>query len=63
MTIKHLDIGCGSNPRNPFSCDELYGVDIIKQEVSDLFMKMKKCPHCFRKSYIQQRYVISVIGK
>ena len=35
MTTKHLDIGCGSNPRNPFACDELYGVDIIKQEVSD----------------------------
>jgi SAM-dependent methyltransferase len=28
---KHLDIGCGSRPRNPFQCDELYGVDIIEQ--------------------------------
>jgi len=35
MTTKHLDIGCGSNARNPFTCDELYGVDIVKQEVSD----------------------------
>ncbi len=26
---KHLDVGCGSSPRNPFACDELYGVDII----------------------------------
>ena len=32
MTTKHLDLGCGSNPRNPFACDELYGIDIIKQE-------------------------------
>ena len=26
---KHLDLGSGSNPRNPFFADELYGVDII----------------------------------
>jgi len=32
MTTKHLDIGCGSNPRNPFNCDELYGVDIVEQQ-------------------------------
>jgi len=32
---KHLDIGCGSAPRNPFNCDELYGVDIIEQKVGD----------------------------
>jgi len=32
---KHLDIGCGSSPRNPFNCDELYGVDIIKQQSTD----------------------------
>jgi len=23
-----LDLGCGSNPRNPFSADELFGVDL-----------------------------------
>lgn len=26
---KHLDLGCGNMPRNPFFADELYGVDII----------------------------------
>ena len=25
----HLDIGCNSNPRNPFNASKLYGVDII----------------------------------
>lgn len=25
---KHLDLGCGTRPRNPYSCDELYGLDI-----------------------------------
>ena len=25
----HLDIGCNSNPRNPYNADKLYGVDII----------------------------------
>lgn len=25
--MKHLDMGCGPNPRNPNNCEELYGVD------------------------------------
>ena len=25
---KTLDLGCGTNPKNPFKADELYGVDI-----------------------------------
>ena len=29
MTSKHLDLGCGLKPRNPYGCDELYGVDIV----------------------------------
>ena len=24
----HLDIGCGSNPRNPFNADNIFGIDI-----------------------------------
>lgn len=28
--MKHLDVGCGSNPRNPFNRDQLYGIDIIE---------------------------------
>ncbi len=27
MASKHLDIGCGGNPRNPYFCDELFGLD------------------------------------
>jgi SAM-dependent methyltransferase len=30
----HLDIGCNSNPRNPFNATKLYGVDIIDLETS-----------------------------
>ncbi|HAH53914.1 MAG TPA: class I SAM-dependent methyltransferase [Flavobacterium sp.] len=26
--MKHLDLGCGANPRNPFNAEFLYGVDI-----------------------------------
>ncbi len=29
---KHLDVGCGSKPRNPFNCEILHGVDIIDLE-------------------------------
>ncbi len=25
---KHLDLGCGPKPRNPYACDELFGVDL-----------------------------------
>ena len=31
----HLDIGCNSNPRNPFDASKLYGVDIIDIETND----------------------------
>ncbi len=26
---RHLDLGCGSRPRNPYHRDELFGVDIV----------------------------------
>lgn len=26
--MKHLDLGCGTNPRNPYQADELFGLDI-----------------------------------
>ncbi len=26
--MKHLDLGCGKKPRNPFNCEELFGVDL-----------------------------------
>ena len=28
---KHLDLGCGNNPRNPFDAKEVYGVDISER--------------------------------
>jgi SAM-dependent methyltransferase len=28
MTTRHLDLGCGAKPRNPYGCDEVHGVDI-----------------------------------
>jgi len=38
---KHLDIGCGSNPRNPFDHEELYGVDILDKEMPNF--NYQKC--------------------
>jgi SAM-dependent methyltransferase len=32
--MKHLDLGCGGNPRNPFGADEIYGVDITERDFS-----------------------------
>lgn len=31
---RHLDIGCGDNPRNPFAATELYGADLVDFEAS-----------------------------
>lgn len=28
MVTRHLDLGCGPTPRNPYRCDEAHGVDI-----------------------------------
>jgi SAM-dependent methyltransferase len=33
MAKKTLDLGCGSNPKNPFKCEEVYGID-IRDDVS-----------------------------
>lgn len=33
---KHLDLGCGAEPRNPFHAPNLYGIDIAKRTNSDL---------------------------
>jgi SAM-dependent methyltransferase len=34
MTSRHLDLGCGNKPRNPYELDEVWGVD-INQDVVD----------------------------
>jgi SAM-dependent methyltransferase len=28
---KHLDLGCGKNPRNPYGYEEIYGIDISEE--------------------------------
>ena len=28
MWMKHLDLGCGSNPHNPYNADQLFGCDL-----------------------------------
>jgi len=37
----HLDIGCNSNPRNPYNADKLYGIDIIDLDTKDF--NYQKC--------------------
>lgn len=32
---RHLDIGCGKIPRNPFECDELHGIDVMDMQLVD----------------------------
>ncbi len=29
---KHIDLGCGSSPRNPFGAGKVYGIDIVKRD-------------------------------
>jgi SAM-dependent methyltransferase len=35
MSTRHLDLGCGTTPRNPYRCDELYTVDLARPEGVD----------------------------
>lgn len=44
VTTRHLDLGCGIAPRNPFQHKELYGCDIrdIKGTATDLGFEYKK---------------------
>jgi len=32
---RHLDLGCGTRPRNPYGCSELYGIDINPAALKD----------------------------
>jgi hypothetical protein len=34
---RHLDLGCGPVPRNPYKQDELFGVDIAPTENSSQY--------------------------
>jgi len=36
-STKHLDVGCGLKPRNPFDRIELYGIDIVDQQDTDFY--------------------------
>lgn len=40
MITKHLDLGCGYAPRNPYGQDEIWGID-ISQEVLQLSSEIK----------------------
>jgi SAM-dependent methyltransferase len=31
---KHLDLGCGDKPKNPYNQEKLYGVDLMTQNIS-----------------------------
>jgi SAM-dependent methyltransferase len=33
MNTRHLDLGCGKIPRNPYHCDELWGIDLSVEAV------------------------------
>ena len=43
MKTKHLDLGSGLNPRNPFLADDLYGVDIIDANNLKINFTYAKC--------------------
>jgi SAM-dependent methyltransferase len=38
---KHLDLGCGKKPRNPYGYNELHGVDLYQGEDIDLSVTIK----------------------
>ena len=60
MRSKHLDLGCGKSPRNPFSADDVYGVDIIERYDPNLNFVFKKCNLSLEKLPFQDDYFDSV---
>ncbi len=55
---RHLDVGCGRFPRNPFDCCELHGVDIFEQSQSDFIFT--KCNVVLEKLPYKDSYFDSV---
>ena len=45
MITRHLDIGCGATPRNPYELDELFGVDIAPPTGADHVRKANLALH------------------
>ncbi|HRC36889.1 MAG TPA: methyltransferase domain-containing protein [Rubrivivax sp.] len=37
MTTRHLDLGCGARPRNPYGRDELHGIDLAPRHEPGAF--------------------------
>lgn len=40
MISRHLDLGCGDKPRNPYNCDEVWGID-LNQDFVKMFQRIK----------------------
>lgn len=43
MLRRHLDLGCGSRPRNPLNQDELFGVDLSAPEGGSHLKRVDLC--------------------
>ncbi len=41
LPTRHLDLGCGQFPRNPYRCDELHGVDT--RDISESSLSIHAC--------------------
>jgi SAM-dependent methyltransferase len=35
MTTRHLDLGCGATPRNPYRRTEVHAIDLVRPEAAD----------------------------
>jgi SAM-dependent methyltransferase len=57
--MKHLDIGCGRTPKNPYDADELYGVDVYP-EVVDLGPNYKHCNMAMERLPFEDNFFDSV---
>ena len=60
IRTKHLDLGCGDNPRNPFLADDLYGVDIVERYDTKLQFEYKTCNLSLEKLPFLDNYFDSV---
>ncbi|MFN5418969.1 MAG: class I SAM-dependent methyltransferase [Sphingomonadales bacterium] len=61
-TGRHLDLGCGKFPRNPFFASELYGIDIIEPGDSLQGFNYRKCNLSTEKIPFHDNFFDSISG-
>lgn len=59
MNNKHLDLGCGNSPRNPYHAGELFGIDLHEENLNNN-VQYKKANLSIEKIPFEDNYFNSI---